>query len=304
MAAAAHHRQVHAGASAAHDGGDDVRVDVLRRLHRLPGLHPRERAEPVAQLRRLLEPQLGRRRMHLRLDVGQHLALAALQEARRGLDILGVAARIDQPHARRAAAADLVQQAGPRPVREHRVLAGAQPEHLLQRLDRLAHRPRVRIRSEVAVAPVDGTPVVDDARELVAGELQVRVRLVVAKQDVVARRRRLDQVVLEQQRLGLGARHRGLDAHDALEHVRDARALLAAREVRGHPLLQVARLADVEHRVAGADHPVDARTVRQAREEVAQVEWLRLRGLRLGIGPVRHRFPAPLSRGTTPSAAW
>jgi hypothetical protein len=45
-------------------------------------------------------------------------------------------------------------------------------------------------------------------------DLQVGVALVVAEQDVVARVERLDEVVLEQQRLGLGAHHRGLHAHD------------------------------------------------------------------------------------------
>jgi hypothetical protein len=45
-----------------------------------------------------------------------------------------------------------------------------------------------------------------------AAELEVRVGLVVAEQDVVARRLRLDQVVLEQQRLGLGGDDGGLDA--------------------------------------------------------------------------------------------
>src|SRR5690606_28740181 len=121
----------------------------------------RQRAEAIAQLRGLLETKLGRRRVHLRLDVGQHLALAALQEARRRLDVLGVAALVDQPDARRTAAADLVQQAGPRAVREHRVLAGTQAEHLLQRLYRLAHRPGVRIRAEVPAALVDRAAVIE-----------------------------------------------------------------------------------------------------------------------------------------------
>ena len=46
------------------------------------------------------------------------------------------------------------------------------------------------------------------------GDLQVRVALVVAEQDVVARVQRLDQVVLEQQRFGFGAHHRRLHPRD------------------------------------------------------------------------------------------
>jgi hypothetical protein len=35
---------------------------------------------------------------------------------------------------------------------------------------------------------------------------------------------RLDEVVFQQQRLGLGAHHRGLHAHNLAHHVADARA--------------------------------------------------------------------------------
>jgi hypothetical protein len=58
----------------------------------------------------------------------------------------------------------------------------------------------------VATVAFDGTG---------AGDLQVRVALVVAEQDVESRVQRLDEVVLEQQRLGLGAHHRGLQPRDA-----------------------------------------------------------------------------------------
>ena len=84
---------------------------------------------------------------------------------------------------------------------EHRVLAGAQAEHALQELDALAHRIGVRERTEVPVATVLRAAVEAEARVLVAGDHEVGIRLVVAEQDVVARREALDEVVLEQQRL-------------------------------------------------------------------------------------------------------
>src|SRR5205823_15074563 len=54
--------------------------------------------------------------------------------------------------------------------------------------------------------------------------------LVVAEKDVVARLQALDEVVLEQQRLRLGARRRDLGAGDLREHHRRARGLLRSEE--------------------------------------------------------------------------
>jgi hypothetical protein len=59
-----------------------------------------------------------------------------------------------------------------------------------------------------------------------AGDLEVGVALVVAEQDVELGVQRLDEVVFQQQRLGLGAHHRGLHAHDLADHVADARAAM------------------------------------------------------------------------------
>src|SRR5262245_63805381 len=56
----------------------------------------------------------------------------------------------------------------------------------------------------------------------------------------------LDEVVLEQQRLALGAGNRDLDRADLGEHHLDPRARRLLLEVRPDALLQVARLADVK----------------------------------------------------------
>ena len=81
--AAAHHRQVHARATALHLHGKDV--GVLARhagvvLHRLLVQHARQRAELVADLGRLLELQRVGVRHHLRLQRVHHLLLLAEQE--------------------------------------------------------------------------------------------------------------------------------------------------------------------------------------------------------------------------------
>ena len=130
-------------------------------------------------------------------SVVHQLVLVAEQEALGVLDVARVVVGRDQAHARPRAALDLVQQARPRAVVEDGVLAGAQAEHLLDQLDRLLDRPGARERAEVAVLAVDRAAVVGDARERprrraaagfgAAGDLQVRVALVVAEQDVEAR---------------------------------------------------------------------------------------------------------------------
>src|SRR5690606_24667589 len=129
-------------------------------------------------------------------------------------------------YARRGAALDLVQQTGARAVLEHRVLAGTQAEDLLQQVDALPRRTAVRERPEVARAARERAAVVGQAREIVGRQADVRVALVVAEQDVVAWRKLLDEVVLEDQRLGLGARRRDVHAPDLRHHHRDARARL------------------------------------------------------------------------------
>ncbi len=106
----------------------------------------------------------------------------------------------------------------------------------------------------------------------VCGEQQVRIALVVAQQDVVARPEALDQRVFEQQRLGFRVRDRDLDAGD----LRDQRAGLGRvdglAEVARHAALQVARLADVQHLTLDIEHAVDAGQRGQRAQEGAGIE--------------------------------
>ncbi len=301
VAAAAHHRQVHAGPAAGHAHREDVDVAVgsgqAARLDRLLVQHARQRADAVAPLGcALVVQRLGAGAHALRQLVDHRLRLAA-QEALGMFDIERVVLVRDQPDAGPRAAPDLVQQAGPRAVREHGVLAGAQPEDLLDQVDRLLHRPGAGIGPEVAVPTVDRAPVVRHAREARrrrrrragrrAADLQVRVALVVAEQDVEPRVQRLDQVVLEQQRLGLGAHHRGLEPRDASDHVADARAAVVLLEVARDPLLQVAGLADVQHLAGRVEVAVDAGQRRQRRdlgEQPRACRVGRVGGARVGGG--------------------
>ncbi len=167
VAAAANHRQVDAGAAAVdldreHVGVDDPAAGVV--LDRLLVQHAGQRADPVADLGRLLELERLGALHHLGLQRVHQLLLLALQEALGVGDVLGIVLDRDVVDARARAALDLIEQARPRAVREHRVLAGAQVKHLLHQLDRVLHRPGGRKRAEVAVLLVDRAAVVGDPR--------------------------------------------------------------------------------------------------------------------------------------------
>ena len=214
----------------------------------------------------------------------------------RALDVFRVSRGGDVSHARRRAAPDLVEQAGPRAVLEDRVLAGAQPKHPLQQLDALAHRARVRKRAEVMVRLVHRPAVKAETREFPAAHHEVGVGLVVAEQNIVARRERLDEIVLEDQRLRFGASDRDLDRRDLRQHLGSARSVLGFLKIGRDALFQVARLADVERLAFRSDHAVHARQTRQGGEQGVRVEGRRDRRTPVLFGSERfawgsHRAP-------------
>ena len=215
--------------------------------------------------------------LHPRDQTVDHRLVAALQEAHRVVDVARIAGGADQPDARRAATPDLMLQAWSAAVGVEGVAAIAQPEQLLQEVERITDRAGARVRPEVAAGLAPVAAVEREAREGMRGDLQVRVRLVVAQQDVVARVVLLDQVELEQQGLGLGVHHRDLDPHH-LRHQRHGLGRAAAAlaqlgpEVRRDPPSEVARLADVEDVAGAVEHPVDARAGRQVGDEALAIE--------------------------------
>jgi hypothetical protein len=258
VAPAAHHGQVDAGTPALHLDGQDVGVSFAVRFHGLLVQHARQRRDLVAQLGRLLELQLSACAIMRASSVQHLLGVAAQESARRAARPARTASALIRPTQGPEQRLIWYSRQGRVRLAEHRVLAGAQPKHLLQQLDALLDRPGAGVGAEVAVLFVHRTPVVGHARVHLAwrasapvasaGDLQVGVALVVAKQDVELGLLRLDEVVFEQQRLGLGAHHRGLQPHDLAHHVADARAAMVLVEVAGNPLLQVARLAHVQQR--------------------------------------------------------
>ncbi len=196
MATAAHHRQINAGAPALHFDRQDIHVLVRHRLNRLLVQHPRQRSDLVAQFSRLLKFQPLGVRHHAGLQLLQQLLRIAAQQRFGVRNVLGISLAPNQAHARRGATLDLVQQTRARAVGKHRVFAGAQAKHLLQQQDGFFDGPRAGVGAKVAVLFVDAAAVVRQAGKVLVGDFQIRIALVVAKQDVVFGLQRLDKVVL------------------------------------------------------------------------------------------------------------
>src|SRR4029077_5824351 len=145
--------------------------------------------EPVAVARRVLEPLLGGRLLHLPLELPLDWLHVAGENLDHVVDDPPVVVRRDVADARGEAAVDVVVEA-----RDPAVAAGLRPltrpiaEDAVEHVERLAHLLRVRVRAEVPDAgpvPLAGK---HDARVLVLDrDRDVRERLVVAQADVERR---------------------------------------------------------------------------------------------------------------------
>ncbi|OIQ67457.1 hypothetical protein GALL_509640 [mine drainage metagenome] len=233
---------------------DRARIDALLRLDR------RQRRETVAVKGCGFEFELGGSLFHLARELLLHGPAAAGQEIPGLAHELRIAGEIDLPGARSRTAADLVEQAGPRAALEKRVGAGAYQEGALQRRDGAIDRARGRERAEILPGPGLGAAMLEDLRRpMIARDQNIGKRLVVAQLHVEARAQLLDQVGLEQQRLGLGRGGDDLDRNGRRDHAQNAR-----RQGRGHPriggepLAAVLRFADIEYVVGRVQHAIDA----------------------------------------------
>jgi hypothetical protein len=105
----------------------------------------------------------------------------------------------------------------------------------------------------------------EHARKRFAGrQLQIRIVLVVAKKDVVARRALLDEMILERERLHDGVGDDELEALGLVEQRVVTRARAVSAKIAAYTVAKHAGLAHVE-RIAGAvvEH-VDAGLLREA----------------------------------------
>ena len=142
---------------------------------------------------------------------------------------------------------------------EEGIRARAQQERALQRIDRAVDRAGIGERSVIVAGPGARAAMLQDLRRpMVRGDQDIGERLVVAQEHVEARAQALDQVGLEQQRLGLGRGRDEFHRHRAGDHARDAGVVGHRPRVGRHPLLDALGLADIEHLALVADHAIDA----------------------------------------------
>ena len=230
--------------------------DALALHQRLDG------GEPVAEERGPLELLGLGGLVHLLLEVALDLAIAAGEEAPDGVDVAPVLVGIDVADAWRPTPLDVVVEAGnSRPSAGLGTVAGPVLEELAEQLERLPDPARVRVGTEVgAVGTVALTGEVDARELLVEADPDVGVGLVVAQLHVEHRAVTLDELLLGDQRLGLGV---GDEEVDRLDLVREAPQGGAAGEMRGDPFADRLRLADVDHPLVAVHEDVDARGVGQ-----------------------------------------
>src|SRR5262249_4565967 len=154
----------------------------------------------------------------------------------------------------------------------HGRLAGAKLEDLLELRNSVSHRAGARERPEIPVRLLEFSPMEAQLRKLFSGETHVRIALVVAIEDVVARLVGFYEIVLEEQCLAFVARRRRLDASDLRHHYLDSWFVIALLEVARDALLQVARLADIDGLARSVNHAVHAGQIRQRSDQLARVE--------------------------------
>ncbi len=229
--------ELHAGVGALPDQTDDVLVDLDRGDHLLAFPHAIESLDPVAQHGRALEVEGGGGAFHLLGEGCRERVVLALQEPlhigdRAGVPLVGL-----PPRAGGAATTDVVLDARPLETSVDLDGAGSQGKELTGQTQGFAHGSG-RIERTVVGGPVAGhTAGYQEARErLVGGQLEERIVLVVAQDDVVARPVLANEGGLQHQRLELVVGHDVLEVADLPdEGVRLGIARARFLEVRTDP---------------------------------------------------------------------
>ena len=218
----------------------------------------------------VLELQPLRRLGHQGLVVADDFPAPARQDPDDFLDVVGVLLLGDLADAGGLAAADVEVQAGPELSLEDGLggdvqVAGAQGIGLAEEVHEVPRVHHAAVGTEIPVpmglvdAPGDEHP-----RELVPGHADPGIGLGILQEDVVAGLVLLDEVVLQQQGIGLRV-------HDGVLRVGDLGhedACLRGQPLRRHevlrdPLVQVLRLPHIDDIPRGVIIPVDARGMRK-----------------------------------------
>ena len=214
----------------------------------LPRAQRLDRPDGVTNLRRLLVALLERRVGHALAQRAHELVVAPFEKELRVLDgHLVFVFRADFPDARRGAPLDVELEAGARALAGDRLVARPDPEQLVRQRHRPAgERGRHERACVVMRVALDAAGHQDPRKRLAGGQLQVRIRLVVAEQDVVLGRPLLDQVVFERERLDHRVGDDDLQAVRFVEQRVDARAGPVGPQVAADAVPQHPGLSDVQ----------------------------------------------------------
>ena len=248
---------------------EDVQVAVAGRHDDGLGVVLPERLHAfLAQLRGLEVQAVGGLR-HGRLVAADDLVHAALQQVHDLVDPAVVLLLRHLAHAAAAATADMVVEARAVFAAQDGVgidfeAAGAQRVVGGEQLQQASGVEHGAVWPEVAGAVLLHTPGQEHARKRFRGDADPGVGLAVLQEDVVAGLVLLDEVVFQQQGVGLGL-------HDGVLHVRypaDQQARFHAEpggvhEILVYPLVEVLRLAYVNYSPFVIVVAIDAGTVRQ-----------------------------------------
>ncbi len=267
-AAAAHLKNLDHRAGRAQLEPERVAIAELDPRHLLlPRTLRLDRPDRIAQLGGLLEPLGGRRLGHPVAQSGHELVAPPFEKELRVLDrhpvfLLGA----QLPDARGDAPLDVVLQARAAALTRNRLVARPNPEQPVSQRHRPApERGRQVGAGVVVVVPLDAAGDEHPRERLARRQLQVRVVLVVPKQDVVLRAALLDEVILEGERLDDRVGDDDLEALRFVQQRIDPRAHALRAEVAPHPVAQDARLSDVQRVARLVVIEVDARLLRKTR---------------------------------------
>ena len=243
---------------------DQVHVDTRTPNDLLIFGHAAHRDDAIANARRGFEVHAFRGRVHLALQTIQQTILLTLEKQDHFVDQGVVFVFGLEPDAGRETALDVVLQAGPFALPVDRLAARAQRKGNPHDIDQFADAVRVGVRPEVACPVVAHHAREHHARKGFVRDLEIRIALVVAQPDVERRLVAFDEVRFENERFDLVVDHDPTHVDDALDHaLRAQRVGHAILKVGTHAVTQRHRFADVEYALAGAEHQVDAGSVRK-----------------------------------------
>ncbi len=233
---------------------EDVRVVAVRAGDALLLLHLIYGDEEIAIFRGELELLRCSGCFHACFERTAELLLTPFEKELRVADSLSVLLRCGQVfHARAQTALDVVLQARAWVVARQVELAAWQQKRAVQQVSHAIGQVAGEVGAIVGTAIPAQAAGDEDLRIAVAErELDIRIGLVVAQQDVEARLALLDEVVLERKRLALVVDHDVVDVHRfAHQRASFGVGLRRFEQVGSHPRAQVLRLANVDDLALG-----------------------------------------------------